>query len=58
VRQFLDQLGYRWVEAQDGDSIRVIASSRSVNIEETVVLNMDISEPNLIYSGDRIYLPG
>lgn len=54
----LEELGYRWVEAKDGDSIRLIASRHSVDVAETVVLNMDhIADPSLIFPGDRIYLP-
>ncbi|RWK28636.1 MAG: LysM domain-containing protein, partial [Mesorhizobium sp.] len=54
----LDELGYRWVEAKDGDSIRLIASRHSVDVAETVMLNMDhIADPSSIFPGDRIYLP-
>ncbi|WP_292371794.1 hypothetical protein [Mesorhizobium sp.] len=54
----LDELGYRWVEAKDGDSIRLVASRHSVDVAETVMLNMDhIADPSLIFPGDRIYLP-
>ncbi|RWK12271.1 DUF4781 domain-containing protein [Mesorhizobium sp.] len=54
----LDELGYRWVEAKGGDSIRLIASRHSVDVAETVMLNMDhIADPSLIFPGDRIYLP-
>jgi hypothetical protein len=54
----LDQLGYRWVEAKDGDSIRLIANRHSVDVAETVMLNMDhMLRPDLMYPGDRVYLP-
>ena len=54
----LEESGYEWVEVQDGDSIRLIASNRSADVAETVVLNMDhILSPDVIFAGDRIYLP-
>ncbi|TIS73442.1 MAG: SH3 domain-containing protein [Mesorhizobium sp.] len=54
----LDQLGYRWVKAQDGDSIRLIAVSHSADVAKTVMLNMNhILNPALIDLGDKIYLP-
>jgi LysM repeat protein len=54
----LEQRGYRWVEAGDGSSIRAIARANKADVAETVVLNMDhILSPDMIFSGDRIYLP-
>jgi LysM repeat protein len=54
----LEQNGYQWVEVRDGDSIRVIAVNHSVDVAETVVLNMDhIVSSDVIFAGDRIYLP-
>ncbi|RWM80980.1 MAG: LysM peptidoglycan-binding domain-containing protein [Mesorhizobium sp.] len=54
----LEKDGYQWVEVQNGDSIRLIAKTHSADVAETVVLNMDhILSPDLIFSGDRIYLP-
>jgi len=54
----LEESGYRWVEVREGDSIRLIAASHSADVAETVVLNMDhIVSPDMIFSGDRIYLP-
>jgi hypothetical protein len=54
----LEESGYEWVEVRDGDSIRLIASTRSADVAETVVLNMDhILSPDVIFAGDRIYLP-
>ncbi|TIU31991.1 MAG: hypothetical protein E5W38_14175, partial [Mesorhizobium sp.] len=54
----LEKDGYQWVEVKDGDSIRLIAKTHSTDVAETVVLNMDhILSPDMIFSGDRIYLP-
>ncbi|WFP65767.1 MULTISPECIES: LysM peptidoglycan-binding domain-containing protein [unclassified Mesorhizobium] len=54
----LEKDGYRWVEVRDGDSIRLIANAHSADVADTVVLNMDhILSPDMIFSGDRIYLP-
>ncbi|MCF6099583.1 LysM peptidoglycan-binding domain-containing protein [Mesorhizobium muleiense] len=54
----LEQDGYQWVEVKNGDSIRLIARTHSADVAETVVLNMDhILSPDVIFSGDRIYLP-
>ncbi|MER9231646.1 LysM peptidoglycan-binding domain-containing protein [Mesorhizobium sp. M0622] len=54
----LEKDGYQWVEVKDGDSIRLIAKTHSADVADTVVLNMDhILSPDLIFSGDRIYLP-
>lgn len=54
----LEKDGYRWVQAQSGDTIRLIARSQSVDVAQTMMLNMDhILTPDMIFSGDRIYLP-
>ncbi|GLR39547.1 hypothetical protein GCM10007880_00630 [Mesorhizobium amorphae] len=54
----LEKDGYQWVEVKNGDSIRLIAKTHSTDVAETVVLNMDhILSPDMIFSGDRIYLP-
>ncbi|CAN7377040.1 LysM peptidoglycan-binding domain-containing protein [Mesorhizobium sp. LjNodule214] len=54
----LEKDGYQWVEVKNGDSIRLIARTHSTDVAETVVLNMDhILSPDMIFSGDRIYLP-
>ncbi|SJM31813.1 LysM peptidoglycan-binding domain-containing protein [Mesorhizobium delmotii] len=54
----LEKDGYQWVEVKNGDSIRLIARTHSADVAETVVLNMDhILSPDVIFSGDRIYLP-
>ncbi|TRC93079.1 LysM peptidoglycan-binding domain-containing protein [Mesorhizobium sp. WSM4303] len=54
----LEKDGYQWVEVKDGDSIRLIARTHSADVAQTVVLNMDhILSPDMIFSGDRIYLP-
>ncbi|TIO45469.1 MAG: LysM peptidoglycan-binding domain-containing protein [Mesorhizobium sp.] len=54
----LEKDGYQWVEVKNGDSIRLIARTHSADVAETVVLNMDhIMSPDVIFSGDRIYLP-
>ncbi|TJW34972.1 MAG: hypothetical protein E5V49_00115 [Mesorhizobium sp.] len=54
----LEKDGYQWVEVRNGDSIRLIAKTHSADVAETVVLNMDhILSPDMIFSGDRIYLP-
>lgn len=54
----LEKDGYRWVQAQSGDTIRLIARSQSVDVAQTMMLNMDhILTPDMIVSGDRIYLP-
>ncbi|MER9240485.1 LysM peptidoglycan-binding domain-containing protein [Mesorhizobium sp. M0633] len=54
----LEKDGYRWVEVRDGDSIRLIAKTHSADVADTVVLNMDhILSPDVIFSGDRVYLP-
>ncbi|TIS80580.1 MAG: LysM peptidoglycan-binding domain-containing protein [Mesorhizobium sp.] len=58
INSELDQLGYRWVEAKIGDNMRRIALSHSVDVTEIVILKMDhIPDSDLIYPGDRIYLP-
>ncbi|TPO13415.1 LysM peptidoglycan-binding domain-containing protein [Mesorhizobium sp. B1-1-5] len=54
----LEKDGYQWVEVRNGDSIRLIARTHSADVADTVVLNMDhILSPDMIFSGDRIYLP-
>lgn len=54
----LEQNGYRWVEVKNGDSIRLIATANSADVADTVVLNMDhILSPDVVFAGDRIYLP-
>ncbi|MDX8534187.1 LysM peptidoglycan-binding domain-containing protein [Mesorhizobium sp. VK25A] len=54
----LEKDGYQWVEVRNGDSIRLIAKAHSADVADTVVLNMDhILSPDVIFSGDRIYLP-
>lgn len=54
----LEQNGYRWVEVKNGDSIRLIATANAADVADTVVLNMDhILSPDVIFAGDRIYLP-
>ncbi|MER9828413.1 LysM peptidoglycan-binding domain-containing protein [Mesorhizobium sp. M0134] len=54
----LEKDGYQWVEVRDGDSIRLIAKTHSADVADTVVLNMDhILSPDVIFSGDRVYLP-
>ncbi|TIS57101.1 MAG: LysM peptidoglycan-binding domain-containing protein [Mesorhizobium sp.] len=54
----LEKDGYQWVEVKDGDSIRLIAKTHFADVAQTVVLNMDhILSPDMIFSGDRIYLP-
>ncbi|CAH2395522.1 LysM peptidoglycan-binding domain-containing protein [Mesorhizobium escarrei] len=54
----LEKDGYQWIEVKNGDSIRLIARTHSADVAETVVLNMDhIMSPDVIFSGDRIYLP-
>lgn len=54
----LEKDGYQWVEVKNGDSIRLIATTHAADVAETVVLNMDhIMSPDVIFSGDRIYLP-
>ncbi|TIO33268.1 DUF4781 domain-containing protein [Mesorhizobium sp.] len=54
----LEAQGYRWVDARPGQSIGLIARSRSADVAKTVALNMDhIRRPEAIFEGDRIYLP-
>ncbi|TWG99553.1 uncharacterized protein DUF4781 [Mesorhizobium sp. J18] len=54
----LEGQGYEWVVVQPGQSIGIIARSRSADVAETIVLNMDhIVDPHLVYAGDRVYLP-
>jgi glutamate racemase len=54
----LEKRGFHWVQAHDGDSIRAIAVANSKDVARTVILNMDhIVRPDLIFAGDRIYLP-
>ncbi|TSE02890.1 LysM peptidoglycan-binding domain-containing protein [Mesorhizobium intechi] len=54
----LEKDGYQWVEVRNGDSMRLIARAHSADVADTVVLNMDhILSPDMIFSGDRIYLP-
>jgi hypothetical protein len=54
----LQNQGYHWVEVQPGQTIGDIAREHSIDVAETVMLNMDhIVNPNLIFAGDRIYLP-
>ncbi|MCT7376815.1 DUF4781 domain-containing protein [Chelativorans salis] len=54
----LESEGYQWISVQPGQSIGSIARSRSVDVADTIVLNMDhIHNPHLIFVGDRIYMP-
>ncbi|WP_163266856.1 DUF4781 domain-containing protein [Chelativorans alearense] len=54
----LESEGYQWVSVEPGQSIGSIARSRSADVADTIVLNMDhIHDPHLIYAGDRIYMP-
>lgn len=58
VNADLETEGYPWVVVMPGDTIRRIATSRNADVVETVMLNMDhILQPDIIYPGDRIYLP-
>ena len=55
----LENSGYDWVDVQQpGQSIGNIAREHSMDVAETLMLNMDhIVNPNQIFAGDRIYLP-
>ncbi|TKT69269.1 SH3 domain-containing protein [Aquamicrobium sp. LC103] len=54
----LESQGYEWVSVETGQSIGSIARGHSVDVSDTIVLNMDhIVSPHLVYVGDRVYLP-
>ncbi|MCT7376819.1 SAM-dependent methyltransferase [Chelativorans salis] len=54
----LENDGYDWVDVQPGQDIGTIARENSVDVAETVLLNMDhIINPAVVFAGDRIYLP-
>ncbi|PRH89363.1 hypothetical protein C5L14_01885 [Labrys okinawensis] len=55
----LERQGYQPIIARDGDTMGGIARSHSADVRETVLLNMGhIAIPDIIFAGDRIYLPG
>jgi hypothetical protein len=55
----LERRGFTAVIVRDGDTMGGIARSHSADVQATVLLNMDhITSPNVIFAGDRIYLPG
>ncbi|MCR4264818.1 LysM peptidoglycan-binding domain-containing protein [Nitratireductor sp. ZSWI3] len=54
----LERQGYDWVVVRDGQSIGSIARDRAADVADTVVLNMEhIQVPDLVFAGDRVYLP-
>ncbi|RWI54748.1 MAG: LysM peptidoglycan-binding domain-containing protein [Mesorhizobium sp.] len=59
VNSELENRGYRWVDAvRSGETIGSIARKYAMSVSDTVILNMDhISDPGVIFPGDRIYLP-
>ena len=55
----LERQGYQPIIARDGDTMGGIARNHSADVRETVLLNMGhIAIPDVIFAGDRIYLPG
>ncbi|WP_274425126.1 LysM peptidoglycan-binding domain-containing protein [Chelativorans sp. YIM 93263] len=53
----LENEGYEWIEVKSGQSFGSIARERSIDTAEAVMLNDHIFDPNMIFEGDRIYLP-
>ncbi|WP_338664473.1 LysM peptidoglycan-binding domain-containing protein [Pararoseomonas sp. SCSIO 73927] len=55
----LEKAGFREVTVQPGDTIWDIAKREGTGFEDTVALNRDhIIQPDLIFPGDTVYLPG
>ncbi|MGQ4274910.1 DUF6973 domain-containing protein [Terrihabitans sp. B22-R8] len=55
----LEEQGYQAVEIQDGDNVWDIARRNNVDPQEAVALNSEhLIDPNLIFAGDTVYLPG
>lgn len=55
----LERQGYQPIIARDGDTMGGIARNHSADVRETVLLNMGhIAIPDILFAGDRIYLPG
>jgi len=55
----LEAAGYREVPVAPGDTIWDIARREGTDFQETVALNSDhVIDPNLIFPGDTVYLPG
>ncbi len=51
--------GYRAVTVQPGDTVWSIAQANGADPRETVALNKDhLIDPNLIFPGDKVYIPG
>ena len=54
----LDNQGYTAIVVDTGDNIVVIAKTNNRDVAETVALNLGhITDPSLIFKGDRVYLP-
>lgn len=54
----LDKQGYTAIVVDTGDNIVVIAKTNNRDVSETVALNLGhITDPSLIFKGDRVYLP-
>ncbi|WP_181153420.1 DUF4781 domain-containing protein [Ochrobactrum vermis] len=54
----LDQQGYTAIVVDTGDNIVIIAKTNNRDVSETVALNLGhITDPSLIFKGDRVYLP-
>ncbi|WP_376091789.1 LysM peptidoglycan-binding domain-containing protein [Roseomonas sp. CCTCC AB2023176] len=55
----LEHAGYREVQVKPGDTIWDISRREGTDFHETVALNRDhIIQPDLIFPGDTVYLPG
>lgn len=55
----LEAADYREVKVAEGDTVWDIAKREGVDFQETVALNQDhLIDPNMIFSGDTVYVPG
>ncbi len=55
----LQASGYREVKVQQGDTVWDIARREGTDFQETVALNQDhLIDPNMIFAGDTVYVPG
>lgn len=55
----LESQGYRAVAVRDGDTVWDVARRNGVDPQEAVRLNSGhLIDPNLIFEGDKVYLPG
>lgn len=49
--------GYDTYTTQNGDTLWIISLKYGVNLSEVIVANPQIENPDLIYPGDKIYVP-